>query len=166
MSFPKNRTAQITDGVRKTENIRRAEMRDVARIAEIEVFNYRQNFFPIFRSDSFYFDQLQVPRLMDRYRENRGILTRTLVYDDGVVKGFARIDGEELEKLFVEPVLQGEGIGTCLLRYAIAEANVRVVWALEKNTRAIAFYKRSGFHVTDNKKFEDGTTEYLVQLCR
>ena len=45
-------------------NIRPAVSADLTRIAEIEVFNYRMNFYPIFRSDAFYFDEMTVPNLM------------------------------------------------------------------------------------------------------
>ena len=48
-----------------TTHIRPATPDDLARIAEIEVFNYRLNFYPIFRSDEYYFGSLQVPRLME-----------------------------------------------------------------------------------------------------
>ena len=37
---------------------------------------------------------------------------------------------------------------------------------LEKNTRAIAFYNRHGFIQTGGRKFEEGTTEYIVELKR
>ena len=88
------------------------------------------------------------------------------VYDDGVVKGFIQIENAEVKKLFVEPALQGNSIGAELLEYAIAESNVNFLWALEKNTKAIAFYKRHGFNVTTDKKLEEDTTEYLVRLKR
>lgn len=146
--------------------IRQAKIEDIVRLAEIEVFNYRQNFYPIFQNDWFYFNELQVPALIKHYRDNRDILAHTLVYDDGVVKGFLRVEGENVEKLFVEPILQGKGIGSKLLDYAVAEMGIRALWALEKNTKAISFYERHGFHVTGNRKFEEDTTEYLVQLQR
>ena len=76
------------------------------------------------------------------------------VYDDGVVKGFIQIENAEVKKLFVEPALQGNSIGAKLLEYAIAESNVNFLWALEKNTKAIAFYKRHGFNITNDKKYE------------
>jgi len=38
--------------------------------------------------------------------------------------------------------------------------------ALEKNSRAIRFYERNGFHLTDEKKPEEDTAEYLVKLKR
>lgn len=143
--------------------IRPATAADLARIAEIEVFNYRMNFYPIFLSDTFYFDEMTVPKLMPL---RAGFIPDILVYDDGVVKGFLHYGGDEVRRLYVEPVLQGQCIGTALLEYAIREKHVRRLWALEKNTRAIAFYKRHGFHVTDERKLEEGTEEYLVRLVR
>lgn len=148
------------------EKIRRARPEDVARLAEIEVFNYRMNFYPIFKSDWFYFEELQVPKLMERYRMEPELLENTLVYDEVAVKGFVRVNNGEVEKLFVEPVLQGRAIGAKLLEYAVAERNASSLWALEKNTRAIAFYQRHGFSLTGAKKLEEDTAEYLVRMER
>ena len=143
--------------------IRPAQADDLARIAEIEVFNYRLCFYPIFQSDDYYFCELQVPSRMQAFQE---VLHQIWVYDDGAVKGFIQIKGQEVKKLFVEPVLHGCGIGAELLKQAIAEKNVRFLWALEKNTRAIAFYERHGFHQTAEKKPEEDTDEYLIRLER
>ena len=143
--------------------IRPATMDDLARIAEIEVFNYRMNFYPIFRSDEFYFSEMTVPNLMPLRAD---FIPDILVYDDGVVKGFLHYGGDEVRRLYVEPALQGQGIGAALLDYAIREKNVTRLWALEKNTRAIAFYQRHGFHPTGEKKLEEDTVEYLVRLER
>ena len=143
--------------------IRPAVPADLPRIAEIEVFNYRLNFYPIFRSDEFYFDELTVPKLM---QARAAFIPDILVYDDGVVKGFLHFGGDEVRRLYVEPVLQGHGIGAALLEYAIREKQVERLWALEKNTRAIAFYQRHGFVVTEERRPEEGTEEYLVRLRR
>ena len=88
------------------------------------------------------------------------------VYDDGAVKGMIQIENQEIKKLFVEPVLQGNGIGSKLLTYAIEKHNANTLWALEKNVRAIRFYERHGFQITTDKKLEEDTTEYLVRLER
>ena len=40
--------------------IRQAVVDDLGRIAEIFVFNYRLNFYPIFQEDTFYFEELTV----------------------------------------------------------------------------------------------------------
>ena len=143
--------------------IRQAVSDDLARVAEIEIFNYRLNFYPIFQNDWFYFDELQVPKVIQQYQEN---LSEFFVYDDGVVKGFIRLHGQEIQKLFVEPVLQGKGIGAALVRFAIEQKQVCSLWALEKNTRAISFYQRHGFRLSAERKPEEDTTEYLVRLVR
>ena len=58
------------------------------------------------------------------------------------------------------------GIGAALLDYAVRELGVTRLWALEKNTRAIAFYQRHGFVFNGNKKFEEETDEYLLEMIR
>lgn len=141
--------------------IRSATPDDLNRIAEIEVFNYRLHFYPIFRSDEFYFGKLQVPAVAQRYEKS---LDHIRVYDDGVVKGFVLVLDGAIRKLFVEPVLQSGGIGAQLLDYAVEHMGAHTLWALEKNTRAIRFYQRHGFHLTGEKRLEDGTSEYLVRM--
>lgn len=144
-------------------NIRKAILQDACRLAEIEIFNYRLNFYPIFRNDEYYFGELQVATLMAQYDE--ATLARTLVYDDGVVKGFLRMKGTQVEKLFVEPALQGQHIGAALMEEALS-MGADHLWALEKNTRAIAFYARHGFHPTGERELEEDTEEYLIRLAR
>ena len=143
--------------------IRQAKYDDIDRIAEILVFNYRLNFYPIFRDDGFYFEELTVVKQKATYEHE---LDSIWVYDDGVVKGFIQIENAQVKKLFVEPALQGNSIGAELLEYAISERGVNFLWALEKNTKAIAFYKRHGFDITNDKKYEEDTTEFLVRMER
>ena len=143
------------------KNIRKATKEDLARIAEIVVFNYRLNFYPIFKNDDFYFGELQVLNLMEPYQP---LIETMWVYDDGAIKGFVQVDNKEIKKLFVEPALQGNAIGSKLLNFAIDKFNADFLWALEKNIRAIKFYQRHGFSVTSEKKLEEDTTEYLVRM--
>jgi len=145
------------------KNIRKATKEDLARIAEIVVFNYRLNFYPIFKNDDFYFGELQVLNLMESYQP---LIETMWVYDDGAIKGFVQVDNKEIKKLFVEPALQGNAIGSKLLNFAIDKFNADFLWALEKNIRAIKFYQRHGFSVTSEKKLEEDTTEYLVRMER
>ncbi|MBQ3009331.1 MAG: GNAT family N-acetyltransferase [Oscillospiraceae bacterium] len=143
------------------KNIRQATEKDLSRIAEIEIFNYRLNFYPIFKSDWFYFEYLTVPSLMEKYAVETGSF---YVYDDGVIKGFVKTSDNEIQKLFVEPVLQGNKIGDALVNFATEKLSADNLWALEKNTKAIKFYEKHGFELTGEKKFEEDTTEYLVKL--
>ena len=143
--------------------IRRATIDDLVRIAEIFVFNYRLNFYLIFQEDTFYFGELTVSNMVESFAKE---LDSRWVYDDGVVKGFIQIQKQEVKRLFVEPVLQGKAIGTELLEYGIEEKDANHLWALEKNIKAIAFYKRHGFNTTNKKKYEEDTTEFLVRMER
>ena len=144
-------------------NVRKADRKDLARIAEIQIFNYRLFFYPIFRSDEYYFEELQVPSLMKKYEAE---LDSLYVYDDGVVKGFIKIEETYIARLFVEPVLQNASIGSRLLEYAVKKHQADHLWVLEKNEKAIRFYERHGFSATGERKPEDGTDEFLILLRR
>ena len=133
--------------------IRKAEKKDLARIAEIQIFNYRLYFYPIFQYDPYYFGELQVPSLMKSYETE---LNTLYVYDDGVVKGFIKVEGTYIARLFVEPVLQNAAVGSRLLEYAVKELRADHLWVLEKNVKAIRFYERHGFATTGERKQEEG----------
>ena len=145
------------------KNIRRAEAKDFERISEIEIFNYRLNFYPIFKDDEFYFSELSVSKKAKEYLPEA---EKFFVYDDGAIKGFVMVEGKQVKKLFVEPVLQGNSIGAKLLDFAVFEKGADFLWALEKNKRAIAFYEHRGFCLSGERKFEEGTEEYLVEMKR
>lgn len=134
--------------------IRQATKKDVSRIAEMIVINYRVNFYPFFKNDSFYFDELNVIDMASKY-ESEQVLESTYVYDDGVVKGMIYTKGNELVKLYIEPQFQCNGIGSALLHFAIEDLNITWLWALEYNKRGIAFYRTNGFKLTSEKMMED-----------
>ena len=143
--------------------IRQATVDDLVRIAEIFVFNYRLNFYPIFQKDTFYFEDLTVFNMVESFAKE---LDSIWVYDDGVVKGFIQIEKREVRRLFVEPTLQGKSIGDDLLEYGIAEKDVDFLWVLEKNIKAIVFYKKHGVDTTNKKKYKEDTIEFLVRMER
>jgi len=146
-------------------NIRKAASGDLSRIAEILVFVKRMKFRPIFKDDDFSFNVLQVLPVAKEYA-NPAILGSIWVYDDGIVKGMIHIEGTEIRELYVDYFFQNQGIGGRLIEFAKSQYGVDHLWAIEKNTEAIHFYAGHGFFPTDTKKFEDGTTEYLVRLER
>lgn len=147
-------------------SIRKACEHDLSRIAEIFVLNNRIHYFPIFQDEEFSFGKLQVISVADTYFKRPGILSQIYVYDDGLIRGFLQMDGTKICKLYVDPFFQSRGIGGSLIEYGIRAFGANHLWALEKNTRAISFYRKHGFMLTGEKKFEEGTTEYLVQLKR
>ena len=136
-------------------HIRPANAFDVSRIAEIIIMNYRQNFYPIFKDEDYYFRELNVLDMATEYQEGSDNLNNTYVYDDGVVKGIIRVEGAEIQKLFVEPQFQNQHIGEKLLNYVTENLQARYLWVLEYNKSGIAFYERHGFKLTGERVVED-----------
>ena len=145
-----------------TETIRKAAPKDISRIAEILVFVKRIKYRPIFRNDEYSFGELQVLSVAEKYKEPT-ILDNILVYDDGFVKGLIRIEKNEIVELYVDYFFQGQGVGSRLIEYAKENYPVDFLWVIEKNTDAVRFYKAHGFHLTDIKKTEAGTTEVKME---
>ncbi|MBQ3937334.1 MAG: GNAT family N-acetyltransferase, partial [Ruminococcus sp.] len=50
-----------------------------------------------------------------------------------------------------------------LIEYAKENYPVDFLWVIEKNTDAVRFYEAHGFHLTDIKKTEAGTTEVKME---
>lgn len=147
-------------------NIRKAKFEDLSRIAEIYVWNNRINYFPVFQDEAYSFGKLQVGSIMNEYFKQENVMCNLFVFDDGLLRGFMEISGDEICKIYVDPFFQNRGIGHKLIEYAVRELNVDNLWALEKNERAIAFYQRHGFHLTGTKMPIENTLEYVVKLER
>lgn len=148
------------------ENVRPAVLEDAARLSEIEITDYRLNFYPFFRTDRYFFSELTVPVLIEEYQREPERIAHTAVYDDGVVKGFIRVRGTTVEKLFVEPAFQNQEIGSVLLKHAVERLGARRLQVLEKNAGAIRFYQRYGFTLTGSRQRVDDTCEFLVWMER
>lgn len=69
------------------------------------------------------------------------------VYEDTEIQGFIGLSGAYVEGIFVSDKMQSQGIGKALLNYAKGKRDSLRLNVYQKNTRAIAFYKREGFEV-------------------
>ena len=144
--------------------IRKASVEDISRIAEILVFVKRMNYRAIFRNDAVSFGEIQVIPVAEQYSKPE-ILDSIWVYEaEGIVKGLIQIVGKEVVELYVEHFFQGQGIGAKLIEFAKKEQDAKILWVLEKNTDAIRFYETHGFHLTENRIFDEGTPEYKVLM--
>ena len=134
--------------------IRRAEERDVGRLAEILVFAKRTAYRPVFQDDRFSFGELQV--LPTAAAITDAFLKETLVWEeDGVLKGMLRggpigADCWEVHQLYIDPFFQREGIGSRLMMAFLEQARESgassvILWVLEENLSARSFYERVGF---------------------
>ena len=88
------------------------------------------------------------------------------VYDDEFVKGMIHISKNQILELYVDSFFENQGIGSKLIKFAIEQMHCDYLWVLEKNIRAIQFYQRHGFVITEEKQYEEGTTEYIVRMRR
>ena len=78
----------------------------------------------------------------------------------------------EIERIYVLSKYQGEGLGALLMDKAISTARERdkeYIWlgVWEKNEKALAFYKKHGFHKIGEHSFVIGSdiqTDHLMRL--
>jgi len=146
--------------------IRHATIADASRIAEILIFTKRMNYRKIFQNDKVSFGEMQVYPLAKNYIDNPDELDGIWVYDDEFVKGLIHHDGKQIVELYVDSFFENKGIGSKLIKYAIEQLDCDFLWVLEKNTKAIRFYQRHGFVITEERQYEEGTTERIVKMQR
>jgi len=149
--------------------IRKANIQDISRIAEIIVFGKRVAYRQIFQDDEVSFNELQVLMLADTYRNNPDLLADMLVYDDGIIKGVInrRIveDAAEICEFYVEPFFKGMGIGSKLLEHIIKEAEESgkkkiYLWVIAENVPARKFYEAHGFVANGDTCVIEGTDKW------
>ena len=143
--------------------IRKAEPKDLSRIAEILVFTKRMKYRAIFHNDEYSFNELQVVKVADEFKDPE-LLDKVWVYDDGIIKGMLHLDGKEISELYVDYFFWKEGIGSKLVEFAKEKFDAKFVWTLEKNEDAIRFYEAHGFKLNGKRRLEDGTPEFIVML--
>ena len=146
--------------------IRQATIADASRIAEILIFSKRMNYRTIFRTDKVSFGEMQVYPLAKQYIDNPKDLDGIWVYDDEFVKGMIHISENQILELYVDSFFENQGIGSSLIQFATKQKQCDFLWVLEKNTKARKFYQRHGFAITEEKQYEEGTTEYIVKMKR
>ncbi|HBH94701.1 MAG TPA: GNAT family N-acetyltransferase [Ruminococcaceae bacterium] len=144
--------------------IRHAESKDISRLAEILIFTKRITYRPIFQDDKVSFGKMQVLTLAKELTENKSLLDTYWVYDDEFVKGLIRIEKDQVVELYVDIFFKNQGIGKALLKFAVQKKGANHLWVLEKNTDAIFFYSHNGFILSDERKIEEGTSEYIVKM--
>ena len=81
------------------------------------------------------------------------------VYDDEFVKGLIHIEGDWIQELYVDYFFQNKGIGAMLIAFAIRKFDVRHLYVLEKNTRAI---RLSGFWIFTDTRTPDSRRDNRV----
>lgn len=66
--------------------------------------------------------------------------------DDGRIVAVLTLDGDDLDQLYVDPPMAGQGIGSTLVDLAKdLRPGGLALWTFQTNTRAQAFYSHHGF---------------------
>ena len=143
--------------------IRPVQKEYLVSLAEIIFFNNRKNYYPIFQDIVYSFKEYNVVSVMNMFENDPVFMSATYVYEDEVIKGFITVHEGEILKLYVDSFFQNQQIGQKLIN---AFPDARHLWALQKNTGAIAFYRRNGFTWDNTTKKEEGTDENLIHLSR
>lgn len=84
----------------------------------------------------------------------------------GEVVGFIGVVGAKVEMLFVHPDWRGQGIGRCLLTYAVTVLGATMLDVNEQNPQAVGFYRRLGFKVVERSALDDFGKPYPLLHMR
>lgn len=152
--------------------IRKAQVKDISRIAEIIVFGKRVAYRDIFKNDWVSFNELQVISIAKEYHENPSLIENMFVFDDGIVKGVINYqtvaDEVEICEFYVEPFFKGEGIGRKLIQHIINEVKTNqkkriFLWVIKDNLSARKFYEMNGFQECGQTRLIEGTDK--IDMC-
>lgn len=100
----------------------------------------------------------------DHFDEVMEILPNASVYvyeDNGSIEGFIGLLDNYIAGIFISKDNQSRGIGRQLLHHVKGNHNELSLKVYEKNQRAVKFYLREGFLVTEKQEDrENGEVEY------
>jgi len=164
--------------------IRKAEISDSSRLAEIHVFGWRcayKDFIPF----SYLFNTMSVKKHYEIFigflsAENK--TDEIYVFEErNIIKGFMTLgdcrDADkdentyELQGIYVDPMFQRQKIGTILVDFCIDEAIKRgkkeiTLWVFSKNTESRLFYQKMGFIDDGKTKTIESVNEIAIRLYR
>jgi putative acetyltransferase len=86
------------------------------------------------------------PLIVDHYFD--AVDLRVVKNEHSEIVGFIGVAQGNVEMLFISPEHRNKGIGSLLLKYAIANQSVTKVDVNEQNPDAVGFYKHAGFSIT------------------
>jgi L-amino acid N-acyltransferase YncA len=141
--------------------IRRATPADAPAIAAVHARTWRHAYADIVDPERMPDPEQQAPRFAEHIASGGEVY----VFDqDGLVAGFAALDGEELRAIYVEPAAQGAGVGSALLEASVeglraAGLHEAFVWCFAANGLARAFYERHGWELVPGETQERSAPE-------
>ena len=80
------------------------------------------------------------------------------------IKGFVGLSDDYIAGIFVRSSAQSGGIGKILLDYSKSSREQLTLSVYQKNTRAVKFYQREGFHI-QREGMDENTGEKEYEMC-
>lgn len=77
-----------------------------------------------------------------------------------VISGFIGVEDKKIEMLFIDPKYFGQGLGPKLLNFAIKNLNADKVDVNEQNSKALKFYHKFGFEISERIDKDDQGRNY------
>lgn len=93
--------------------------------------------------------------------------SETYVYEQaGQIIGFVSLLENYIAAIFVAPAQQGKGVGKTLMQFVKQQHKTLTLGVYTKNINSIAFYKKQGFVVVEEKIDEPTGEQELVMEYR
>jgi len=156
--------------------IRPMERADIPRVAEIHTFARRVAYRGAVPDGFLFGDQNSVQTRAKAFADEFGKNGRAgFVWDDGIIRGFLIVapTGEdlELERIFVDPLMFGEGLGRKLSAFCDEYAKQKglkqiYLWVLEANHSARGFYENVGYRMGSSRTDQMGEATPMVRYVK
>ena len=160
--------------------IRPIQLSDAPRVAEIHVFAWRAAYRGILSDDQLFNKRLVANRIPRFENAVRNKAEEIYVYDDGIIKAFisvgaCRDDDKpkafELGSIYVDPLMQKQGVGTQMMQHfenlAIQRGFGEVcLWTFEKNLTAQALYEKFGYIQDGTEKSHEAFDAAVVRYTK
>lgn len=87
--------------------------------------------------------------------------------NQNTVLGFVGVADQKIEMLFLDPSSMGKGLGKKLLQFAMDELQADKLDVNEQNSKALSFYLKNGFQITERTEKDDQGRNYpLLRMKR
>jgi putative acetyltransferase len=115
-----------------------------------------------------FLDHTAIQELRPAVRESlREVAVLAVCRDEsGQILAFMGVDGPRLEMLFAAPFAWGQGAGSRLLAWAIADMGVDETEVNRQNPRAIKFYEKFGFRIGGASELDGQGRPYPILRMR
>jgi len=152
--------------------IRKMDLADVPRVAEVWMFSWRNAFRGIISDEDLFKGRLVVDGITMFEETLKKNTSQNYVFDDGIIKAFLTMypcqDEDkagtfELAALYVDTFFQKQGIGAQMIEFFEEQVrrcgcNEVCLWTLEKSRDSRAFYEKVGY-------VHDGACKLVTRLA-